>query len=87
MEKTEKIYGGTSRIIQTQYGVLTTVSQSKKDLQNLLAYVNDNNLDWVNLKIVEKKEKVANKPTHYLIVDEWKPDASKKKEATNDMPF
>jgi hypothetical protein len=87
MEKTEKIYGGTSRIIQTEYGQLTTVSQSKKDLQTLLAYLNDNNLEWVNLKIMEKKEKVANKPTHYLQVDTWKPDASKKKAPTNEMPF
>jgi hypothetical protein len=88
MKQTEKIYGGSSRVVQTKFGELTTISQSKKDLQNLLAYLNDNNLEWVNLKIVEKREKVANKPTHYLEVDTWKPDGNKKvAEPTNEVPF
>lgn len=71
----EKIYGGNARIVQTQYGPLTKVSQSKKDLETLLRYLNDNKLEWVTSAIKEKPEKVEGKPTHYLQVDEWKPNA------------
>lgn len=88
MEKKDKIYGGSSRVIQTKYGPLTTVSQSKRDLQNLLAYLNEKNLEWVNLNIVKNKDQVPNKPTHHLAVDTWKPDANKKvAEPTNEVPF
>jgi hypothetical protein len=33
----------------------------------------DNKLDWCNLAVKEKREKVEGKPTHYLEIDEWKP--------------
>lgn len=89
----DKIYSGNARIIQTQYGPLTKVSQSKKDLETLLKYVNDNNLEWVTSVIKEKQEKVEGKPTHFLQVDEWKPNAqpTEKKQynptvAKNEMP-
>jgi hypothetical protein len=88
MEKKDKIYGGSSRVIQTEYGALTTVSQSKRELQNLLAYANDNNVEYVNLNIVKNKDQVPNKPTHHLVVNTWKPDGNKKvAEPTNQMPF
>jgi hypothetical protein len=88
MEKKDKIYGGSSRVIQTKYGPLTTVSQSKKDLQNLLAYLNDNNLQWVNLNIVKNKDQVPNKPTHHLAVNIYNAGEDKKvAEPTNEVPF
>lgn len=89
MQQEEKIYGGTSRVIATKYGEMTTVTQSKKDLENLLSYLSDNNLEWVNLKIKEKKTKVAGKPTHYLEVDTWKPEkkVEKKFEPTDELDF
>jgi len=88
MEKKDKIYGGSSRIIQTEHGPLTTVSQSVKELENLLAYAKDNEVEYVNLNIVKNRNQIPNKPTHHLVVNTWKPDGRKKvAEPTNDFPF
>ena len=68
-----KIYGGNAKIIQTKFGEMTKISQSRSDLEKLLAYLNANDIEWVNLVLKEKQEKVEGKPTHYLEVDDWKP--------------
>jgi hypothetical protein len=68
-----KIYGGNAKIIQTKFGQMTKISQSRSDLEKLLKYLNENDSEWVNLVLKEKTEKVEGKPTHYLEVDEWKP--------------
>ena len=68
-----KIYGGNAKIIETKFGQMTKISQSRSDLEKLLAYLNANDTEWVNLVIKEKQEKVEGKATHYLEVDEWKP--------------
>ena len=68
-----KIYGGNAKIIQTKFGQMTKISQSRSDLEKLLKYLNENDTEWVNLVLKEKTEKVEGKPTHYLEVDEWKP--------------
>jgi hypothetical protein len=68
-----KIYGGNAKIIQTKFGEMTKISQSRSDLEKLLAYLNANDSEWVNLVLKEKQEKVEGKPTHYLEVDDWKP--------------
>jgi hypothetical protein len=52
---------------------MTKISQSRTDLEKLLKYLNDNDLEWVTQVMKEKQEKVEGKPTHYLEVDEWKP--------------
>ncbi len=88
MEKKDKIYGGSSRVVQTKYGPLTTVSQSRKELENLLAYAKDNGLDYVNLNIVKNKDQVPNKPTHHLVVNTYNANANKKEEETKwESPF
>jgi hypothetical protein len=63
-----KIYGGNAKMITTKYGDMWTISQSKKDLETLLKFMNDNNTEWVNSSIKEKQEKVEGKATHYLEV-------------------
>jgi hypothetical protein len=68
-----KIYGGNAKIITTKYGDLWTISQSRKDLETLLKYLNDNDCEWVNSSVKEKPEKVKGKATHYLEV--WQKDA------------
>lgn len=70
----EKIYCGSAKTISTQYGELTKVSFSKDDINKMVGYMNETKSDWVNLVIKEKKEKVPNKPTHYLEVDTYKPE-------------
>jgi RNA binding exosome subunit len=67
-----KIYGGNAKIIQTKFGTMTKISQSRTDLEKLLAYLNANDTEWVNLVMKEKQEKVEGKATHYLEVDDWK---------------
>ena len=63
-----KIYGGNAKKIQTKFGEMWKVSQSRKELENLLKYMNNNDTEWVNLDIKEKKEIVEGKATHYLEV-------------------
>jgi RNA binding exosome subunit len=67
-----KIYGGNAKIIETKFGQMTKISQSRSDLEKLLKYLNENDTEWVNLVMKEKQEKVEGKATHYLEVDEWK---------------
>ena len=55
------------------------ISQNRSDLEKLLKYLNDNDLEWVTQVLKEKMEKVEGKPTHYLEVDEWKPIGVKEK--------
>ena len=69
----EKIYCGSAKVINTQYGELTKVSFHKDDINKIVKYMKDNSSDWANLVVKEKREKVEGKPTHYLEVDEWKP--------------
>ena len=81
-----KIYGGNAKKIQTKFGEMWKVSQSRKDLENLLKYLNDNDCEWVNLVLKEKQEKVEGKPTHYLEVDDWKPVQVANKNEANFKP-
>jgi len=74
----EKIYCGSARVINTQYGELTKVSFHKDDINKIVTWMKDNKSDWANLVVKEKREKVEGKPTHYLEVDEWKPEVSQK---------
>jgi hypothetical protein len=63
-----KIYGGNAKMITTKYGDMWTISQSRKDLETLLKFMNDNDTEWVNSSVKEKQEKVQGKATHYLEV-------------------
>ena len=82
-----KIYGGNAKIIQTKFGEMTKISQSRSDLEKLLAYLNANDTEWVNLVLKEKQEKVEGKPTHYLEVDDWKPVQVANKNEGNFKPM
>jgi hypothetical protein len=89
----DAIYAGTAKLVTTKFGEMTKVSFNRTDLEKLTKYLNDNDTEWINLVIKEKKEKVEGKPTHYLQVDEWKPTGqqTEKKQynptvAKNQMP-
>lgn len=81
---TEKQFCGSAKIIETQYGEMTKVSFSEKDVEVL-----KNNLDngWVNAVIKEKMNKQEGKPTHYLQVDTWKPEVKAAPAKDEDLPF
>lgn len=70
----DKIYAGSAKIISTQYGDLTKISFHKEDINKIVKYMKDNDSDWCNLAVKEKKEPVEGKPTHYLEIDQWKPE-------------
>jgi len=72
-EENEKIYCGTGKIVPTQYGELTKVSFHKDHINTMVKYMKDNDTEWINLVVKEKRDKVEGKPTHYLEVDTWKP--------------
>ena len=71
----DKIFCGSAKEIQTKYGPMMKISFMEKDLDTLR-----NNLDngWVNAKVLEKKDKVDGKPTHYIVIDDWKPEPNQK---------
>jgi hypothetical protein len=75
----DAIYAGTAKLVATKFGEMTKVSFNRTDLEKLTKYMNENDTEWVNLVIKEKKEKMEGKPTHYLQVDEWKPTTTKEK--------
>jgi hypothetical protein len=81
-----KIYGGNAKFIQTKFGEMIKISQSRSDLEKLLKYLNENDTEWVNLMVKEKQEKVEGKPTHYLEVDDWKPVQVANKNEANFKP-
>jgi len=70
----EKIYCGNARIVNTKFGELTKVSFSKDDINKMVTHMKSENSNWINLVVKEKKNKTEGKPTHYLEVDNWKPD-------------
>lgn len=75
----EKIYIGSGRKVQTNYGELTKVSFSKKDINEMVAYMKANNVEWINLVVKGKKDPQPGKPDLYLEVDTWKPTPQQEK--------
>jgi len=77
----EKIYCGSAKARQTQYGEELTVSVNvSKVLENLLehGYVSKNQEKFITLKISQRKETGKYGETHTVIIDTWKPDSSRK---------
>ena len=67
----EKIYVGNAKVISTQYGNMTKISMTEKDVNTLSDSINNG---WVNLIIKERREPSQSGMTHYLEVDNWKPN-------------
>lgn len=76
----EKIYCGNAKKIQTQYGEMIKLSFSESDLKALHGKLENG---WVNANILERRTPSAGGMTHYLVVDTWKPDPSKRKPASS----
>ena len=88
----DRIYCGSGKIISTDYGTMPKISFNKDDINTIVKYMKDNNLEWINLDMKEKRDP-KNKNTHYLEVDTWKPEENKNRQQTdisannNDLPF
>lgn len=70
----EKIYVGNGKKITTQYGDLMKLSITAEDLEKMQANLNNG---WININVKERREPSAGGMTHYLEVDNWKPDPNK----------
>lgn len=85
---TEKIYAGLGKNIKTQYGDLLKLSFTKDDVQKLQDNLNNG---WVNLVVKERREPSEKGTTHYLEIDQWKPDSANsaptKQKEDDSMPF
>ena len=74
--KNETIYCGSGRIYKGNFGDVPKISMSKKDINTIVDYMKQNKLEWVNLELLEKRNKEEKKPTHYLKIDTWKKEQS-----------
>lgn len=70
----EKVYIGSGKEIETQYGKMLKLSLNKGDIQKLQENMDG---DWINLSVHQRREPSERGSTHYMVVDTWKPDASK----------
>jgi len=68
----EKKYVGNSRNIQGKFGEIQKLSFSRKDLEILLDNLNEKG--YVNLNRIAKKETDKYGNTHYMVIDDWKPE-------------
>ncbi len=69
-----KIYCGSGRIITTNYGNMPKIKLHKDDVNTIVKWMKENKSDWINIDMKEKPNTEQGKPTHYLEVDEWKPE-------------
>jgi hypothetical protein len=89
----EKIYCGNAKIVKTKFGEITKISMHKDDINKIVKHMKENTSDWINLEVLEKKEKKEGKPTHYVSVDMWKPESkesntqSSNSNDSDDLPF
>ena len=69
-----KTYVGNAKTITTAYGDLLKISMTSEDISKL-----QSNLDngWINLVVKQRREPSKGGMTHYLEVDNWKPDNAK----------
>ena len=81
----ERIFCGSGKEIETQYGKLMKLSFTEADLKALQDNMENG---WVNAAVKAIKEPKEGKPTHYLQVDTWKPNGdSMPKPTDDDLPF
>lgn len=89
----QKIYAGSAKIVQTNFGEMTKISLHKDDVNKIVKYMKDNNLDWCNLDVKAKQSPEQGKHTHYLEINTWRPEPPQKKSQEpqvkddGDLPF
>ncbi len=70
----EKIFCGSAKKIDTKHGEITKIRLSIEDLNKIINYMHDEGKNTIDIDIKEKKQLVFDKPTHYLQIDNWKPN-------------
>lgn len=72
MSDEKTIFCGNGRIFEASFGIIPKMSFSKENLQTMLDYMNNNNLEWVNCEMIKKQKLEEKKPTHYIKIDTYK---------------
>jgi len=75
----DKIYVGNGKEVETKFGPMLKLSFNKDDLKKLQDNLNEKG--YVNLNVNKRKEESEFGSTHYMVVDNWKPE---KKPETKD---
>lgn len=70
----EKIYCGNGKVIKTQYGEMMSLSFSAEDLEKMQSNLSNG---WINVNVKQRREPSERGTTHYLEVDNWKPDPNR----------
>lgn len=81
----EKKYLGSSRNIQGKFGEIQKISFSRKDLELMMDNLNEKG--YINLNRIAKKEVDKYGNSHYLVIDEWKPQPANNSDDGFNMPF
>lgn len=76
------VYVGNGKIVSTKFGDMTKLSMHKDDINRIVKYMKETKSDWVNLDLKEKREPAQGKPTHYLEINQYKPE----KQSANNAP-
>lgn len=67
----DKKYVGNAKVITTQYGDLMKISMTEADVKTLQESLENG---WVNVAVKERREPSPTGLTHYLEIDNWKPN-------------
>ncbi len=73
----DKVFVGNSRNIQGKFGEIQKISYSKKDLETMLANLNEKG--YVNLNRIAKKEVDKYGNSHYMVIDNRQPSTEQPK--------
>lgn len=70
--QTDNLYVGSGRVIPTQYGTKMKFSFNRRDLEKLLANLNEQ--EWVSFWIETNQQPSRSGATHYGKIDLWQPE-------------
>jgi hypothetical protein len=89
-------YIGSGKIIDTKFGQMPKITYHVNDLKELVKFMEDNEMQFINIALKEKREPSKTGYTHYGEVDLWKPKEQAQKEVSrtlidemesDDLPF
>jgi len=69
-----ELYAGAGSIIETKYGALPKMTLHKDHVNAIVKWMKSNNSDFCNLVLKKKKDQKESNYSHYLEIDEWKPE-------------
>lgn len=80
----EKQYCGIGKEIKTKFGKMMKLSLTKEDLATLEKNLSNG---WVNLDVCKRREPSGKGTTHYLVINDFKPEKKEEGGTKEDLPF